>query len=102
MYNVLFNALNRHTGLILKDKDNDDHIIFRNNKVSKLGRKCFLGLIRNCTYPLASEAIYRKFNVKVTEEHWLSAFNCCKETRLQALQWKILHNIYPTGTLLKK
>ena len=30
------------------------------------------------------------------------AKNCTEETRLRVLHWKILHNIYPSGTLLKK
>ena len=38
----------------------------------------------------------------MSEEHWLIPFKHNTETRLQALQWKILHGIYPTGTLLTK
>ena len=30
------------------------------------------------------------------------AYDCCSETKLLELQWKILHGIYPTGTLLQK
>ena len=29
-------------------------------------------------------------------------FESVSETKLIELQWKILHNIYPSGTLLKK
>ena len=29
-------------------------------------------------------------------------FTCTKETRLRVLQWKVLHNIYPTTILLHK
>ena len=35
-------------------------------------------------------------------EIWSLARECCSETKLLELQWKILHNIYPTGVLLKK
>ena len=37
-----------------------------------------------------------------SEEVWTSAMSCTKETKLWALHWKILHNIYPTKVLLKK
>ncbi len=33
---------------------------------------------------------------------WSMAPSCTSEVKLLQLQWKILHNIYPTGTLLKK
>ena len=33
---------------------------------------------------------------------WLLSYKCTQETRLRVLQWKILHNIYPTYMLLSK
>ena len=33
---------------------------------------------------------------------WLMPFESVSETKLLELQWKILHSIYPSGTLLKK
>ena len=33
---------------------------------------------------------------------WLLSYKCTQETRLRVLQWKILHNIYPTNILLSK
>ena len=45
----------------------------------------------------------RKFpNVNFSEQYWCLAHHCCKEIRLKTLQWKILHNIYPTNIMLKK
>ena len=38
----------------------------------------------------------------MTEWHWGMANNVTKEVRLQELQWKVLHNIYPTNILLSK
>ena len=43
-----------------------------------------------------------KFNIQITSEHWLTVIRATKETRLRALHWKILHNIYPTNILLSK
>ena len=44
----------------------------------------------------------RKFNFDYSYEIWSIPFNCNKETRLHCLQWKILHNIYPTSIMLSK
>ena len=42
--------------------------------------------------------IYNFFRKK----HWTLASKCTSETRLRLLQWKILHNIYPSSILLNK
>ena len=44
----------------------------------------------------------RKFGIDFNDEVWLMAYRSCKETRLRVLQWKLLHNIYPTNILLSK
>ena len=43
-----------------------------------------------------------KFNIEIESEHWLTAINASKETRLRTMHWKIMHNIYPTNILLSK
>ena len=44
----------------------------------------------------------RKLNYTITKTHWELAKEVTKEARLQVLQWKILHNIFPTSILLNK
>ena len=45
----------------------------------------------------------RKFcDIVINENVFMNAFLTTKESRLQILQWKILHNIYPTNILLQK
>ena len=44
----------------------------------------------------------QKFNIDINEHYWLVASYATKEVRLRLLQWKILHNIYPTNILLHK
>jgi len=44
----------------------------------------------------------RKLNFDITPKVWQLASIVAKETRLQLLQWKLLHNIYPTNILLLK
>ena len=39
----------------------------------------------------------KKFGFILKEEEWNTAWKTTKETRLRVLQWKILHNIYPTN-----
>ena len=36
------------------------------------------------------------------EDIWNMSHKCCSEVKILQLQWKILHRIYPTGTLLLK
>ena len=44
----------------------------------------------------------RKLNYTINKQNWECIFNSTQETRLRVLQWKILHNIYPTNILLQK
>ena len=39
---------------------------------------------------------------KQTSDVWNISHKCCSEVKLRQLQWKILHKIYPTNTLLSK
>ena len=39
---------------------------------------------------------------KETSDVWIMSHKCCSEVKLRQLQWKILHRIYPTNTLLFK
>jgi exodeoxyribonuclease III len=43
-----------------------------------------------------------RFNYSLDDNNWLLALRSTKEERLRLLQWKILHNIYPTNILLQK
>merc|ERR1712121_52314 len=52
--------------------------------------------------PCSEQFWQNKFNVTLSKEHWSLAINVTSESRLRELQWKILHNIYPTNILLSK
>ena len=52
--------------------------------------------------PCAKGFWSRKFGLEVDEHIWSIPSLVTKETRLRVLQWKILHNIYPTNILLCK
>merc|ERR1712121_4266 len=44
----------------------------------------------------------RKLDIEITPQVWLTAVKASKETRLRLLQWKIMHNIYPTNIMLHR
>ena len=75
---------------------------FKNTNVGKIGRKNFDILISHCELSHGSKIWHRLFQIELTREHWTIAAKCTPEIRLRMLQWKILHNIYPTNILLNK
>ena len=54
------------------------------------------------TVPHCENFWNKKYKIKIDKEVWKIAINATKETRLRVLHWKLIHNIYPTGTTLKK
>jgi hypothetical protein len=54
------------------------------------------------TEPCSVKFWQHKYNITIEKKHWVLARLCTKEERLRLLQWKILHNIYPTNILLNK
>ena len=52
--------------------------------------------------PCANGFWHRKFGTEIDKHIWSLPSLVTKETRLLVLQWKLLHNIYPTNTLLGK
>ena len=56
----------------------------------------------NYTRPCGAAFWEKKFSFTFSNELWLIPKQCTSETSLLALQWKILHNIYPTSIMLFK
>ena len=56
----------------------------------------------NYTEPCSNRFWRNKFGFDLDKDNWKKARQCTKETRLRVLQWKILHNIYPTNIMLCK
>ena len=71
---------------------------------SKPTAKSFRKFIDNTKYkePCAVRFWANKFNENLNKNNWNIAFEVTQESRLRELQWKILHNIYPTNILLLK
>ena len=80
----------------------EPYLIFNDCRLYKA--KFFRRLITERSYstPCAVGFWKNKYNISVKKEYWSLAGKCCQESRLRELQWKILHNIYPTNILLHK
>ena len=68
--------------------------------VTSLSVKDFRQLLTEDTQPCSVKFLKKRF--ETDNGCWEVAFNANQETRLKVLQWKILHNIYPTNILLHK
>ena len=75
---------------------------FGDHKIEDLTRKKMLQLLKFYPNPVSENIWCRQFNTIFHQQFWKLPFISTKETRLIVLQWKVLHNIYPTGTLLHK
>ena len=88
---------------IQREKPSAKCIIFKNVEVGGISRKAYYNMI-NHKHVVSVISKYR--TEFLIEEHdplvWQIAPSCTTEVKLIQLQWKILHNIYPTGSLLYK
>lgn len=90
-------------GIICRQSDisTDESLYFGNTLIGSIGRKNFYKIIRKKGTPLCVGIWNRKFNITVDRDHW-EALHELKESKLKALVWKIIHNVYPTNILLFK
>ena len=103
VYNTFYNALIVHSDRIqflCKEVSSDGYMWFGGHQIRDLDRKSILKLIKPTSTPNAEAAWSRLLNIIFSREFWKLPFESTKDTRLRVLQWKILHNIYPSGTLL--
>ena len=102
-YNVLYNSLSRLSFTFnFSTMDDTDASLFHENEVGKIGRKAFYKIIMNDNSRPHVEAIWdRRYGIEMSKT-WIWSFEVTKEIKLQILQWKIFHNIYPTAMLLVK
>ena len=93
---ALKDICNRNHSLTL-----DNQFYFGDHLVGSLGRKFFYSLLRQSGTPLCISRWKRQYNMDIDKRHWTIVHEM-KETKLRALAWKVLHNIYPTNILLYK
>ena len=102
-YNVVYNAVTRYINRHRLEDDNRLKITFmQNDKIPNA--KDFRRFITDnlFTEPCSNRFWLNKHNIEVNENTRKLAWNTTQEVRLRELQWKILHNIYPTNILLEK
>ena len=85
---------------LVQHKENTT-IMFKEIEIGSIGRKLFYHFLMTEDNPLCERIWSRKYGVELTADHWGDIFKI-SETRLQTLNWKIMHNIYPTNILLQK
>ena len=108
-YNIIFNALKK---IEIKIKENiasqqlqsdTGEFLFRNLEVGRISRKIYYNIINEKNVTSIIREFRERFLIQENDPNvWSVAPSCTSEVKLIQLQWKILHNIYPTGTLLNK
>ena len=97
-------ATRRHNQLNLEvnEEESIDHISLAGKPICVYTVKDFRKLLSSSSLPCAVNFWKNKLNTEIDQKYWLATMEASKEVRLRVLQWKILHNIYPTNILLKK
>lgn len=101
-YNVVLNAIPAFYQRQLIYREQPVQTFFQGVPVGNIGRKGFIQLISQIDKPFVVDMWKRKLGVDITEKHWTVSSETTRETRLKTLQWKVIHNIYPTNILLSK
>ena len=109
VYNIIYNALAKiesdlkQSFSLSLSEDNSKLSFFRGHEMGKINRKSYFKLISEKQTLSICKEWRDSYNVEEGNSNvWSISFSCTSEVRLIQLQWKILHRIYPTGTLLFK
>ena len=76
-----------------------EHMTLQNKWVITLRVIDFRRFLTEETQPCSVNFWRHKLNAEVDKTNWEAVFKSTKETRLRVLNWKILHNIYPTNII---
>ena len=93
---VVLNKMNRNDGV--ENYDQEPQILFQENTLGNFKKQGFLKQIS----AIETKFWAWKFQMSVSKDIWSIPWRSTKETGRRALQFKILHNIYPTIILLEK
>ena len=97
---LTFIKKNNYVDTLFDQKDNWNIFQLKHKVNAKLFRRDVNN--RNFKEPCSIRFWYNKFSISINEKTWKIAYDVTQESRLRELQWKILHNIYPTNILLQK
>ena len=79
----------------------ESSIYFKGKPIGNIGRASFYHHIKPSDTPTSVANWKQKYNLDVDSRNW-ELLHRLKESKLIALGWKILHNIYPTNSSLHK
>ena len=98
---TLKTALSKIKNKISKDIKEDKYTFLGIN-VNLLNRKRVYNLMKKDEICQCENFWEKKLNRQLNENTWKNIFEDSKETKLQELQWKIVHNIFPTNIILNR
>ena len=108
-YNIIYNALKKVEVEVrnsyAQNPNNRPNVPFRFKSIDtgNISRKTYFSLLQNNNVLSVNRYLREKYEIEVDNtDIWLISYECVSEVKLIILQWKLLHNIYPTGTLLFK
>ena len=102
-YNGIELDLNIILNAILKVKTNvGKGNASRMSKIQEITRKNIYNNIKGQGTFDHLKIFWNRKEAELNENHWMTPIRCTNEIRLRILQWKIIHNIYPTNILLQK
>ena len=107
VYNTIHNGLRKYIDYFKSEVEISSHTPFivycRGLETGNLDRRTIYEDLR-CTEiePIKTVWLDHFLLHKEDNKFWCVARDSCSETKIIELQWKILHNIYPSGVLLHK
>ena len=109
IYNIIYNALIkielplRQSYLMNLSKESLNQSLFKNCVIGNISRKMYFKLINKSEILSINREWRETYDIdKENTKLWSMSHECSSEVKLRQLQWKILHRIYPTNTLLFK
>ena len=104
VYNAIFNALYKYSDTLSQiDYGNitPEYLTLGNLNTDDISRKHLIQIISCTETPFVESSWKRKYD-SFDKKIWSLPFEYTKETKLQIMQWKIIHQIFPSNILLKK
>ena len=101
-YIALKLAFAKVRNLINFNKEDFDELKLNGKPISKTNRKQIYQSLLSEEECICKGFWRSKYDKDTHGSTWKNIFKYIKETKLQELQWKIVHNVYPTNTLLNR
>lgn len=98
-FSVIKTAL---SNIQIEDTEDIQEIGSLKNTIRKLSRKEVYKELRSSRDPMHVRNFWTQKGEEFNSDYWMIPIKCTQEVRLRVLQWKIIHNIYPTNILLQK